>query len=412
VSKIYICGAPLNGGDPTGGKMKELDTQSILGVYAKPDTHFVRGSGCWLEDVTGRRYLDFYSGIAVMALGHSDPEVVKAIHEQTERYTHISNLFINEPQVKLAQQLLQATGFDKVFFCNSGTEANEAQIKFARKYWAVKGEARSEIISFSSSFHGRTYGGLSVTGQPKLKNGFGEMLTHCKTVPWNDPKALLAAVGKKTAAILLEPVQGEGGINPASPEFVDAVHEARRRTGALVMVDDIQCGLGRLGTFLGAEAVGLSPDLLSLAKPLGGGLPLGAVLLREAVAETMKPGDHGSTFGGNPVACAAGSVVVRRILSDKFLEEVKRKGELIRSGLRFLSEKYPVLGEVRGMGLLNGVEVVGKEVAPLLHSLRNNGLLAIRAGTSVLRLAPPLVVSDEEISLALQIIDRTIAEAK
>ena len=390
--------------------MNELDAKTVLGVYSKAEPVFVRGKGSWLEDVDGKRYLDFVAGIAVMALGHADPDVSAAIAEQAAKYTQISNLFVNPPQAKLAQKLLAAAPrFDKVFFCNSGTEANEAQIKFARKYWSVKGENRTQIVSFAHSFHGRTYGGLSVTGQPKLQAGFGAMLADCDcAVPWNDPKALLAAVSGKTAAILVEPIQGEGGVNPVSPELAAAIREAREKTGALVLVDDIQCGCGRLGTFLGSEAVGIEADMESLAKPIGGGLPLGAVLVSKAVAECLKPGDHGTTFGGSPCACAAGAVVVDKVLAPGFLAEVARKGEKLRAGLRDLAAKRPdLLGAVRGIGLLDGVEYSG-DLAALLKALRADGLLAARAGANVLRLIPPLNVSDDEIGIALEKIEKAL----
>ena len=316
------------------GEMNELDAQCVLGVYSKAEPVFARGRGSWLEDESGKRYLDFVSGIAVMALGHADPDISAAIAEQASRYTQISNLFVNPPQAKLARRLLAAAPrFDKVFFCNSGTEANEAQIKFARKYWAVRGENRTRIVSFAHSFHGRTYGGLSVTGQPKLQAGFGAMLADCDcTVPWNDPKALLAAVSEKTAAILIEPIQGEGGVNPASPELVAALREAREKTGALVMVDDIQCGCGRLGTFLGSEAVGIESDMESLAKPIGGGLPLGAVLVSKRIAECLKPGDHAGLCAFQSNFCALEVQVADD--GSKDLVAIDRNGDILRTPMR------------------------------------------------------------------------------
>jgi predicted acetylornithine/succinylornithine family transaminase len=392
--------------------MKSQDDQHILGVYAKSDIHFVQGQGSWLVDVHGRRYLDFLAGIAVSALGHGNPLVLDAIRTQSEKFIHLSNLFVNAPQVELAQLLVEATGYSKVFFCNSGTEANEALIKFARKYWSVKGKPqRTEIISFSGSFHGRTYGGLSVTGQTQFQQGFGEMLPGCTVLPWNDAEALRKAVSGHTAAILLEPIEAEGGVNLPSSDFLVALKEIHAKSGVLLMSDDIQTGVGRLGRFLGCYAMGIPADLVSLAKPLGGGLPLGAVLLTAEVAACLKPGDHGSTFGGNPVACAAGVAVVKQVLASGFMDAVMRKGDLLREGLRDLAREHEsVLGEVRGRGLLNGVEVKGRELPELIGALRNEGLLAARAGKDVLRFLPPLNVTDHEIGEALSIVDKVLAK--
>lgn len=388
----------------------QRDQQSLLGVYAKADCHFVSGQGSWLVDDQGRRYLDFGSGIAVNSLGHQFAPVLKAMADQAQKFIHISNLYVNESQVDLAEALLEHLPFDKVFFCNSGTEANEAILKFARKYWSVKGEERSEIVSFHDSFHGRTLGALSLTGQKKFQEGFGPMPGGAVWTEWNDVDALRAAVGPQTAAILLEPVQAEGGIRVPSPEFVQAIHDLRAQYGVLVLVDEIQCGLGRLGTLIGSQSFGLEPDMISMAKPLGAGLPLGAVLLKDAQAQTLKPGDHGTTFGGNPVACAAGLEVVRTVTAPGFLPALASTADQLWQGLQALATKYPTkISEVRGKGFLVGLRT-DLDLAKLIADSRAQGLIVLRAGSDVLRLLPPINVSASEITQALQILDQVFAQ--
>jgi acetylornithine/N-succinyldiaminopimelate aminotransferase len=386
----------------------ERDQQSLLGVYAKAEVEFVNGQGSWLVDAAGRRYLDFGSGIAVNALGHAHPAVLAAIQKQAAEFIHISNLYLNTPQIELAEALLSELPFDKVFFCNSGTEANEALLKFARKVWSHRGQPeRVEVLSFVGSFHGRTLGALSVTAQKKFQEGFGPMPGGVTWLPFNDVEALRAAVNERTAAILLEPIQAEGGINTPTPEFIEVLHALRQETGVLILGDEIQCAMGRLGPMLGSLAVGLEPDMVSLAKPIGAGLPLGAVLLRSAEAEALKPGDHGTTFGGNPVACAAGLAVWDTLHRPGSAAERSRVAEVLEEGLQKLARKYPQhILEIRGKGFLRGLQTPLDLAEFITRARKSEGLIVLRAGSDVLRLLPPVNVSEAEVKLALKGLDQ------
>lgn len=386
------------------GFVKE-DAALIAPLFAKASLEFTHGEGSYLVAKDGRRYLDFVAGIAVNALGHANEKILAAISEQAAKFVHISNLYVNEPQLRLARLLLAATGFDKVFFCNSGTEANEGAIKFARKFFNRRGEAdRVHIVTFVNSFHGRTFAALSATGQPALREGFGPMPGEFEHIAWNDVEALTKAVNEKTCAVMLEPLAAEGGVMTLSSEMVEALNALKRKFGFLVIADEVQTGVGRLGTFLGSERYDLEVDLATLAKGVGGGLPLGAVLLRQALADELRPGDHGSTFGGNPVACAAGAAVVSEVLSPGFLAGVNKRSAELKAGLARLSEKYGFLGELRGEGLLLGI-TCEKPVGDLIAAARERGLLVHRAGKNVLRLLPPLNVAASEVAEALGILD-------
>ena len=381
------------------------DATLIAPLYAKADVDFVKGKGARLFDSKGKEYLDFMSGISVNALGHSHPAVKKAIKKQSEKFLHISNLYPNAPQIKLVQKILSLAKFGKekgkAFFCNSGTEANEAAIKFARKYFFNRGETgRVEIITFANSFHGRTYGALSATGQEKLKTGFGEMLTGFKLVEWNNAEELKKAVGKNTAAIMLEPIVAEGGILMPSKKFIKTINELKKQSGCLVIADEIQAGLGRCGEIFCSKLFGLNADIITLAKALGGGLPLGMALINAKIAECLKPGDHGTTFGGNPVACAAGLAVLEIISEPKFLANIKERSAQLKAGLEALAKKHKSLGEVRGEGLLLGIETQ-KPVADLIAACRKQGLLVLRAGTNVIRFLPPLIITKGDVKEAL-----------
>lgn len=383
----------------------EQDALLVVSTYAKADLDFVKGEGSWLITQNGDRYLDFVSGIAVNALGHCHPSIVKAIEHQAHSFLHLSNLFPNGPQLDLAWHMLEQTGGaeqgGKAFFCNSGTEANEAAIKFARKYFDRVGQPQKHaIVTFLNSFHGRTYGALAATGQEGLKQGFGPMPTGFSHVPWNDVQALRHAVTADTCAIMLEPIAAEGGILTPSEEFVAAINALKAEYGCLVIVDEIQAGLGRCGSFSGAERYGIQADISTWAKALGGGLPLGMVLLSAEMAAHMKPGDHGTTFGGNPVACAAGTALVQEITRPGFLYSVQQRSQQIQRGLQQLASQFSWLGGLRGDGLLLGIEC-HKPVVDLVMACRAQQLLVHRAGANVLRLLPPLNVSEEEVDLAL-----------
>jgi acetylornithine/N-succinyldiaminopimelate aminotransferase len=392
--------------------IKEKDDNALLGVYVKPETLFVKGEGSWLIDDTGKRYLDFGAGIAVNQLGHNFEPITRAIAEQSQKLIHLSNLYVNETQVELAELLLEACpAFDKVFFCNSGTEANEALLKFARHYWVEQGfEERIKVISFNMSFHGRTLGALSLTGQKGLRDGFGSLPLDVIYIDWNDAETLNKHLEDNTiAAILCEPIQAEGGIRPLSLEMVKALHSFRLQNGALLLGDEIQVAMGRIGTVLGSNFFGFKPDMVTLAKPIGGGLPLGAVLLPQKVADTLKPGAHGTTFGGNPVACAAGVQVLKEILKPGFLEDSREVSALFKKGLENLAENDSNIEAVVGEGFILGIKC-SYELPVVIAHAKDEGLIVLRAGGDVIRFVPAINVTKDEVELALKIMERVLAK--
>ena len=391
----------------------EEDKQFIAPLYGKANIEFVRGEGSYLFDKNGKKYLDFVAGIAVNALGHQNAAIKKAVEEQMDSFFHISNLYPNYPQVNLAKALLAATGFDKAFFCNSGTEANEGCIKFARKYFDRKGEKnRQKIVTFINSFHGRTFAALSATGQPAIREGFGSMPGDFVHVPWNDVAALKAEVNNDTCAIMLESLAAEGGVMTVSDEMVAAINSLKKEFGCLVIVDEVQAGMGRLGTFLGLQKHGIDADLVSLAKALGGGLPLGAVLLRQKVADQLKAGDHGTTFGGNPVACAVGLAVVNQIAKPEFLANVEARSAQLKAGLEAIAAKFPAVKGVRGEGLILGLALdESLPVGNVIAAARDEGMMVLSAKGNVLRLLPPLNVSAAECNEALTKLEKAFATA-
>lgn len=379
-----------------------LDQRLIAPLYGKAPLEIVSGQGSYLWDRSGNRYLDFVTGIAVNALGNCHPALVEAFERQLRKTIHLSNLYPNLPQIELAEKLIRVTGFDKAFFCNSGTEANEGAIKFARKYFNRKGEKdRTEIVTFYNSFHGRTFGALSATGQPALREGFGAMPSGFIHVEWNNVQDLKSVVNEKTCAIMLEPVAAEGGILTPSPEMVKTIYQLREKFGCLVIVDEIQTGVGRLGSFCGASHYQIPADIATFAKAIGAGLPLGVVLMGEKVANSLQPGDHGTTFGGNPVACAGGLALVNIVSQKEFLESVQKRSAEFKAGLAELIRRFDFLGEIRGEGLLLGV-TSEKPVAEIIAAARKEKLLVHRAGANVVRFLPPLNVSADEISEALE----------
>ena len=373
---------------------------AVLPTYARADLTVVRGEGCRVWDDEGRAYLDFGAGIAVVGLGHRHPAVTEATHAQLDRLWHASNLYWTEPMLRLAGLLSDRMGGAQAFFCNSGAEANEAALKVARK-----ATGRSRIVALEGGFHGRTYGALSATGQPGKWEGFGPLVPGFSFARPNEVESLEAAVapGGELAAILLEPVLGEGGVLPLEQDFVRAAAEIAREVGALLCVDEVQAGLGRTGTFFAYEQLGIEPDLVTLAKGLGNGLPIGALLVREGVADGIGPGDHGSTFGGNPVASAAACAVVEAI-DDALLENVAARGAQLSAGLEELSG----VREVRGRGLLLA-GLLDRDASPVVDECRARGLLVLTAGPDVLRLLPPLVVTEAEVDEALGILQEVLA---
>jgi predicted acetylornithine/succinylornithine family transaminase len=369
--------------------------EAVLPTYARADVTIVRGEGARVWDAEGREYLDFGGGIAVVGLGHRHPAVTDAAHAQLDRLWHASNLYWTEPMLRLAGLLSDRVGGAQAFFCNSGAEANEAALKVARK-----ATGRTGIVALEGGFHGRTLGALSATGQPAKWEGFGPLVPGMTFARPNDVESLEAAVtpGGDLAAIFVEPVLGEGGVVPLEEGFVRAAAEIAREVGALLCVDEVQAGLGRTGTFFAYEQLGIEPDLVTLAKGLANGLPIGALLVRDGVARAIGPGDHGSTFGGNPVACAAACAVVEAI-DEELLANVVARGDQLASGLAGVAG----VREVRGRGLLLA-GVLDGDAAAVVDACRERGLLVLTAGSDVLRLLPPLVITEAEADEALSII--------
>jgi acetylornithine/N-succinyldiaminopimelate aminotransferase len=372
--------------------------QYLMDTYARYPLALARGQGTRVYDVEGREYLDFIAGIAVNVLGHCHPKVTLALQQQANRLIHTSNLFYTEPQVQLARTLVTRSFADKVFFCNSGAEANEAAIKLARRWAHEKdGAGRYEIVSMLNSFHGRTLATLTATGQEKVQKGFEPLPEGFRYVPFNDAEALSQAVTSKTAAVLLEIVQGEGGVQVVTPAFLKACREISRERGALLVLDEVQTGIGRTGRLFAYEHFGVTPDVMTLAKGLGGGVPIGACLATDDVAKAFTPGSHASTFGGNPLVCAAALAVLEAILEDQdLLSQGTRLGEYFMKGLQELQGRCPAVTAVRGLGLLIGVEVT-VDARELVHDLRKRGILANATSERVLRFVPPLIVTHAEI---------------
>ncbi|HHV55726.1 MAG TPA: acetylornithine transaminase [Firmicutes bacterium] len=382
----------------------------VMKTYRRYPVALVRGAGCRVFDAEGRSYLDFVGGIAVAVVGHCHPRVVAAIQEQAARLIHTSNLFYTEPQAALAERLAALSGLERVFFANSGTEAVEAALKLARRYAASvrREEGRRKIVSAFNSFHGRTLGALAATGQEKYHRGFEPLPAGFEYVPYNDPAALEAAVDEKTAAVILEPVQGEGGVIPATPEYLQAARRVTQARGALLILDEVQTGLGRTGWMFAHERAGIRPDILTLAKGLGGGMPIGAMLATEEAARGFEPGSHASTFGGNPLACRAALAVLDVIAEERLVEAARARGERLLAMLRELVRCHG-LKEARGVGLMLGIDL-GRPVAPqVVAAAREQGLLINATGPETLRLLPPLVVGDEEVDAAVAALDRALA---
>jgi acetylornithine/N-succinyldiaminopimelate aminotransferase len=379
----------------------------MLPAYARTDLAFERGDGAWLTATDGERYLDFASGVAVNALGHSHPHLVAAITAQAAKVMHVSNLYRIPEGERLADRLCGASFADTVFFANSGAEAMEGVIKMVRKYQSANGRPeRYRIITFEGSFHGRTLATLAAAKNAKHTDGFGPMMDGFDQVPLGDIEAVKRAVGPETAGILIEPLQGEGGIRAAPPQFFRALRALCDEHGLLLAFDEVQTGLGRLGTLFGYQLRGVTPDVMGLAKGLGGGFPIGAVLGTAEASKGMTPGTHGSTFGGNPLAAAAGNAVLDVILKAGFLENVQKTAILFRQRLAELKDRHPsVIAEVRGEGLLIGLRAV-VPYGDLVNALRDEKLLSVGAGENVVRLAPPLIIGETEVAEAVARIDR------
>ncbi len=375
---------------------------ALMPTYNRADLAFERGEGAWLYTTDGRRFLDFAAGIATCSLGHANPHLVKAITEQAARVMHVSNLFRVPQAEKLADRLVQATFADSVFFCNSGAEANEGMVKAVRRAQAKSGHPeRTRILCFDGAFHGRTLGMLSATGNPTYLDGFGERAPGFDHVPLNNMNAVRAAITPETAGVMLEPVQGESGIRSADVRFLKELRSMCDEFGLFLAFDEVQTGVGRTGKLFAHEWAGVTPDVMSTAKGLGGGFPIGAILATEAVAKHLTAGSHGTTFGGNPLACAAANAVLDVLLAPGFMDQVCARAALLGTKLDELLKDFPdVFSERRGMGLLIGLKCVPK-AADVLTAVHNAGMLAVTAGDNVLRLVPPLTITESDCEEAV-----------
>ncbi len=385
---------------------------SILPTYSRAPMQFVKGEGCWLIEADGRRFLDMGAGIAVNVLGHANPELTAALTKQAETLWHVSNLYQIDQQQELADRLTEATFADTVFFTNSGTEACELAVKMARKYWSDKGEDRVEIVAFTGAFHGRSSAAIAASGAEKMVKGFGPLLPGFIQVPFADHDALRAAVSDKTCAIIIEPIQGEGGIVNVPDQCLKGLRDLCDETGALLIFDEVQCGVGRTGKLFAHEWAGVTPDIMMVAKGIGGGFPLGAVLATENAASGMVLGTHGSTYGGNPLACAVGNAVMKTVANDEFLDEVNRKAGLLRQKLEGLVAAHPgVFESVRGSGLMLGVKC---KIAPgeVVSAGFAEEVIVVPAADNTIRLLPPLNITDAEISEAVVRLDRAASALK
>jgi acetylornithine/N-succinyldiaminopimelate aminotransferase len=383
------------------------ESQFILQTYRRSPVTFVRGNGVRVYDADGREYLDLLSGIGVAALGHAHPALARAVAEQAQTLIHTSNLFYHPYQGQLAQRLASLSGLPRAFFCNSGTEAVEACLKFARRYWHSKGEPRAEFIALDESFHGRTFGSLSVTSDAHYREPFEPLLPTVRFVKTNDPASLLSAASRATAAIIAEPILGEGGIRPLTPGFAAAIADACSKTGALFIADEVQSGLGRTGQPFYVSALGLRPDLISIGKALGGGIPVGAALVSQEVADQIKFGDHGSTYGGNLLACRAALCVLEELVDRGLIAQVNRVGRHFETRLRGIASKHAFVKEVRGAGLMWGLDLT-REAAPVVAAGLERGVIVNRTADTVVRLLPPLVITEAEADEALGRLDAAL----
>ena len=391
--------------------VRVAETEHLLQVYNRIPVVFTHGNGSYLYDIDERRYLDFVSGLGVASLGHSHPELAAALADQARTLLHTSNLYFHPLQGQVGQRLTELSGLARAFFCNSGTEAVEGCLKFARRYWYSQGNPRTRFVALERSFHGRTLGALSTTWEPSYRAPFAPLLPEVTFVSPTDPEALNEAIGTDVAAIILEPIQGEGGVWPLSPEFAAAVTVACNRSGALLIADEVQCGLGRTGTPFYSDHLDLKPDLMALGKALGGGGPIGAVLMSQTVADTVSPGDHGTTYGGNLLSCRAALVFLDALEHGGF-ERVQAAGARLEQGLRHLADRYPVITDVRGTGLMQGLDMSETVAGQVVEAALARGLLVNRAAGHVIRMLPPFTVSDTEVDEALQTLDQVLSKLR
>ncbi len=387
------------------GTLAERGEAAVMATYGRYPLELVAGEGCRVTDSTGRTYLDVVAGIAVSALGHGHPAVVDTLREAADGLIHVSNLYWTEPMVRLAERLTGAAGMDKAFFCNSGAESVEAAIKLARK--ARPG--RSGIVVFEQSFHGRTLGALSATARPRYQDPFRPLLPDMKVVPFGDFEAARVAIDDRVGLVLVEPVQGEGGMRPAPDGWLAALREHCDAVGALLVFDEVQSGMGRTGTLFAYQTAGVLPDAVTTAKALAGGLPMGALLARGEAAAAFEPGDHASTFGGGPLVASVANAVADVILADGFLESVQAKGERLRSGLEMLVVESPLAASVRGAGLMQGVVLHEDRAGEVVTAAMDAGMLTCPAGPNVFRFVPALTITDAEIDEAVVLTERALS---
>ena len=382
------------------GTLGERGAAALLPTYARYPVELVSGGGCRVLDSRGRSYLDLVAGIAVSALGHGHPALVEAIRGAADGLLHVSNLYWTEPMVRLAERLTAAAGMDRAFFCNSGAEAVEACLKLARK----SRPDRRQILCFERSFHGRTLGALSATAQPCYQESFLPLLPGILALPFGDFDEAQRVIDEHTALVLVEPIQGEGGVRPAPPGWLRLLRDRCDEVGAMLVFDEVQSGLGRTGTFFAYQGEGVLPDAVACAKALAGGLPMGALLARGEAADAFQPGDHASTFGGGLLVSAAAHAVLDVVLGEGFLDEIRRRGDRLRAGLEALAASSPHAAGVRGRGLMLGLQLTAPRAGELVESLRARGALTCPAGADVVRFVPPLTIDDEEIDEALEIV--------
>jgi predicted acetylornithine/succinylornithine family transaminase len=392
-------------------EIRGREERHVLQTYRRQAVAFVRGAGVRLYDVDGREYLDLVSGIGVASLGHAHPGLAAAIADQAATLLHTSNLYFHPYQAEAAGRLTALSGLQRAFFCNSGTEANEACLKFARRYWHTKGEPRTDFVALESGFAGRTLGALSVTHDEHYRRPFMPLVERVTFVDPADPDALAAAVTERTAAIIAEPIRGEGGVLPLSRAFADAVAETCRRTGTLLIADEVQTGLGRTGVPFHSQALGWQPDLMSVGKALGSGVPVGAALVSERVAATISAGDHGSTYGGNLLATRAAAFVLEQLTDKGLLEHIRAVGDHFERRLRALALSHPVIVEVRGAGLMRGLEL-RMDSGAVIDRSRERGLLVNRTAEKVVRMLPPLTIDAADLDRATDILDGVLASVE
>lgn len=381
------------------------DQEYILQTYQRPDFVLERGEGCYLFDTTGQRYLDFVAGIAVNALGYGDPDVTRAMNTYANGLIHTSNLFYTRPATELAQRLVQHSFADRVFFGNSGAEAIEGAIKFARKVAREQGhDDKTTIVAFSGSFHGRTMGAVAATHREKYRQPFMPVMPGVRFAPFNDLAAAEAAITDDVCAVLVEPVQGEGGLSTATPEFLRGLRARCDAVGALLIFDEIQCGMGRTGTLWAHEFYGVTPDMMTVAKPLGGGLPIGAILMTQAVADAIHAGEHGTTFGGGPFVATIAGVVFDKIADPAFLAHVRDVSDYLDEALHDFASSHPQVRELRGRGLMRGIQIEGS-AAVLREVAHSAGLMVATAGDDVVRLLPPLIIDRQHVDELVEKLD-------